>query len=131
MKPRNRSAFVKFLASPFSVLLFVVVLSLLVPASWRMYNKRLDVETRLGDSVRRYDKIDQHKTNVSKEIERLSTDEGMIGEIRRKFHAIEPGEQVAVVINTEKATNTPVGEEQNYPKNDKNIFERFIGIFGF
>jgi len=54
MKPRNRSAFVKFLASPFSVLLFVIVLSLLVPASWRMYNKRLDVETRLGDSVRRY-----------------------------------------------------------------------------
>ncbi len=110
MMSRNRSRPSAILSSPFTLILALVALVFLVRAAAKIYSKTADSFVRLDEARANLAKMEAKRIDLMDQIQNLSTPEGIEASIREKYHAVEPGESVAVIINRDVATGTPGGD---------------------
>ncbi len=112
----------RFAHSKFALFLLLVLLVLLLKAAvgafWKMResaNERRIAEEELAELKARADAL-------SKEVERLETPKGVEEEVRRQFNVVKDGEEVAIILNAERAS---VSEETS----QDSWWQRFLSWF--
>lgn len=125
---RNRSPFRRFVSSPFTLIVSLIILLALGRATSRIHDKVTLSATRVDEAQARLDRLSTRETAMKDQIDRLSTNEGIVRLIREKYHAVEPGESVAVVIDkdasTTRSTTAPAVAE-------KTFWDRLLRFIGF
>jgi len=110
MQRRNRSGFRAFLASPFTLVIGLIVLVLLARAAINIHSKAAESAARLAEAQANFDKMQANKLALSSQIADLSTDAGVEAAARERYHAVEPGESVAVIVSSEPSQSGTNGE---------------------
>ena len=90
------------LYSKASIIVLAILFVWFTKGVWGMYG-RMQVSAEARDNAgRELYNLTGRKENVSKEIQRLKTKEGMETEIRSKFNVAMPGEEVLILIKGEE-----------------------------
>lgn len=101
MKRRNRSRFRAMLSSPITLALAVILLVLVGRASIKIYLRAADSSMRLDEAEATLVRMESKRADLEGRIADLSTEEGIKASIREKYHAVEPGEAVAVIVSND------------------------------
>lgn len=81
-------------------LLFLLFIFLL-HATYGVYKKEKLTRISLAQIELERSSLDIRYQKLEKSVAYLQTDEGVESEIRNKFRAVKPGEQVAIIVNNE------------------------------
>ena len=109
MKRVNKPVWKRILASPFMLLLLLIICIILTKATMNIKRKAVISNERLLQAHAELAKLESRKTDLDKKVSRLSTDYGIESEIRTKYRAVKDGESLAVIIeqnNVEQSSST-------------------------
>lgn len=129
MQRRNRSRLRTFFGSPFTLILAVVILVFAGKAALGMYEKSTEAAERLAEAQAALDRVAVKKASIAARIGSLSTEEGIEASIRTKYHVVEPGEQMAVIVSNEAAV-VRVSTTSFAKGGPKGFWKSVLGIFG-
>jgi cell division protein FtsB len=100
MNRRNSFSWKRLLKSPVTLIIILVIFVVLARAAWTMVSRsRLSAE-RLSQAQAQYAKLEQSQTRLSEEVMELSSPGGIEADLREKYHAVTPGESVAVIVDS-------------------------------
>jgi len=114
LEVKRKSIYLKLVLA---TLLIIVALS--IKAMWGSYQKYSESKATIDNLRAQYEKAESEKERLGSEIARLETKEGVEAEIRGKFSVVKPGEEVLVIVDDGKATETAETEEE------KNVWQKF------
>lgn len=83
----------------FSIIFLIVGGLLLARSVWNIYEKQATADTSRLAAVRRLRELEARKTELEKELSRLSTERGIEEELREKFPVAKEGENVVVIVD--------------------------------
>ncbi|MCX6715528.1 MAG: hypothetical protein NT077_00755 [Candidatus Taylorbacteria bacterium] len=127
---RNRSHPHAILSSPITLILALIVLIFLARATAKIYTKASDGAIRLDTARSDLARMENKQADLQNRIQSLSTTEGIEASIREKYHAIEPGELVAVIVNTDTATKTNPIESRPDDSAGLSWWQQFLRVIG-
>lgn len=128
---RNRPHYSKFLSSPITLVASLVLLFFLGRAALNINAKTNTINTKLEEATVSLNKLSTNKEKITRELESISTEAGIKAEIREKYHAVEPGEQVAVIVDQGDQRAAVALTASSTTPSKPSFWKRFIGIFGF
>ena len=100
LKSKNK---IKRIIYSWPVLILLLLVILLVGKSvWGVYRSEEISSKNKQSSEERYEELTNKSDLVASEIEMLKTDKGVEMEIRDKFRVVKEGEQLAIIINSDK-----------------------------
>ena len=88
----------KYLYSKFSIILLLLIILLLARGAWKAYDKSATTRASASVIINELEEVKKNEKTLEKEIELLKTADGIDAEIRRKFKAVKPGEEMSVII---------------------------------
>ena len=103
------------------VILFFLIL-FFANAAWKVYEKERESAANAVRAQNELQRLKDREQVLTREIARLSTDQGIEEEIRSKYSVSKKGEQLLVIIDKEKATTTPEEAPQGW-------WQRFLSWF--
>ncbi len=101
--------------------LFLIVL-FLARATWKVYKKEQITRHNLNQVADEYKRLEERELAIKSSVDYLQTDKGVESEIRSKFRAVKPGEQVAIIINDEVKKPVP-------PPIEKTFWQKVLDFF--
>lgn len=96
----------KFVYSPFTLLGLLILSVFMIQGVLGVYHKERISREKLEAARIELEKLEIRERGVAQSIEYLKTDEGVEGEIRRKFRAAKEGENIAVILDEGSASTT-------------------------
>ena len=99
MKSRNRLKHKTALSSPFVLAAAAIAFGFLARAAWNMYGKAAESAARLDQARSGLARLEADQSDLTAKVAGLSTSAGVEAAMREKYHAAEPGESVAVIID--------------------------------
>ncbi|PIQ68153.1 MAG: hypothetical protein COV91_05655 [Candidatus Taylorbacteria bacterium CG11_big_fil_rev_8_21_14_0_20_46_11] len=112
----------RFIYSPLTLIVLVVLILFMGKATWSVYSKERDSKTSLSRASEQLASLIARKDNLTEQIERLRTPEGVEAEIRGQFQVAKPGERMVVVVEEEKVSEVPK-EKQSFVSKFFNFFK--------
>ena len=123
----KKKTYKRFIYSPVSLFLLLVVLLVFLKALWGVYQKeKISAEYLLKEQID-LDKITERQKSLAQSVEYMKTDKGIESEIRSKFHVVKEGELVAVIVDND-ASNTSDVSTTTIPAS---LWQKFWELFGF
>jgi cell division protein FtsB len=121
---RDKQNFKKALYSFPALIVLVIVAFLLARGAASIVAKERESASTIEVLEEKNAALKERQVSLREEVERLSTMEGIIEEIRAKFNVTRPGEHLAIVIEEEaRATSTEEGGL-------KRGWKWFLGLLG-
>jgi cell division protein FtsB len=102
----TRSRYKSFARSPLVAALALCLAGALAYASRGVYTTYQESTRRLAEAEKEYARLATHKQQVESAVARLSTEDGFADELRTRFRAVRPGEEVAIVRVGDDVINT-------------------------
>ena len=101
MNRRNqRSRFRTITSSPVTMFLGLVLLILLGRAAYNIHAKAAESDRKLAEAQANLDRLEHNRDAIQGKIADLSTEAGVEASMREKYHAVAPGESVAVIVDS-------------------------------
>lgn len=85
-----------------SIIILAILLVMFAKGAWGMYGKMQASAEAKETAEMELRRLTERKDNVSREIGRLKTKEGLETEIRGKFNVAMPGEEVIILVKGEE-----------------------------
>ena len=128
---RNRPKYSVILSSPITLVAALIVLVLLARSAIAIHAKASQVGLKLHESQANLAKLESSKTKIETELANVSTEAGVKAEIREKYHAVEPGESVAVIVDGDQAAavDSSVAATSTLPTK-QTFWHQLLGILG-
>ncbi len=108
----------------------IVVLAVLVlfagNATWNLYLKYREAKFNRDITQNELKKLQKREKAILLELNKLNTDRGVEGELRKKFGIVKKGENVIVVINP-KSDKTSSGKD--IKKQNFSLWSKFLNLF--
>lgn len=101
--------------------LFILLL-FFIHATYGVYKKERITRINLEQVENEKANLDHRYQTLEKSVAYLQTDEGVESEIRNKFRAVKPGEQVAIIVNTDIKKETVVKKDMSFWMKIKDFF---------
>lgn len=101
--------------------LFILLL-FFMHATYGVYKKERLTRINLEQVENEKSNLDNRYYALEKSVAYLQTDEGVESEIRNKFRAVKPGEQVAIIVNTEVKKEPLLKKNQSFWMKIKDFF---------
>lgn len=115
MVHRNRSKLRMILSSPAVCVAALLLLFFLAKGAWGIHSRAVDSAARLEAARTELAELEATRSLAAAQTARLSTESGIKAEVREKYRAVEPGESVAVIVDTAPqkpvATSTATSSE--------------------
>lgn len=89
-------------------LVMVVITIFFLRGTWGVWQKQTESGEKLQEAEARLAETSARKDELSKDIERLNTEEGIEREIRQRYSVKRPGEEVILVVDPKVPTTTEV-----------------------
>lgn len=115
----------KILYSKITLVVIFVILFFIAKATFGIYYKQKAGGINLAKAKRELIEMKNREETLNFEIDRLNTDSGIEEEIRKKFMVSKEGEQVIVIADDDKATNSEKIKIGDKPS----LWMRFIDLF--
>ncbi len=109
----KRSLMKRVLSSPFSLFVVIMLCGVLAKATWGIGNKATLSGTKLSQARAELANLQARQADLTSQVGRLSTEQGVEAEIRTKFKGVREGESLAVIVNSDvnassvQASSTP------------------------
>ncbi|MBN2094346.1 MAG: hypothetical protein JW740_03215 [Candidatus Zambryskibacteria bacterium] len=87
-------------------LVLLAILGVLTNSVRKVYLKKQDAEKALVRMEKELDELQNRKIFLQTSLDKLSTEEGMAFEIRKKFNVAEVGESVAIIVEERNSENS-------------------------
>ncbi|MGC9605751.1 MAG: hypothetical protein ABSF56_03315 [Minisyncoccia bacterium] len=100
MKSRNRFRRKAFISSPFVLAAAAIAFGFLARAAWGIYGKAAESAVRLDQARSELARVEADRADLAAKVAGLSTSAGVETAMREKYHAAEPGESVAVIVDS-------------------------------
>ena len=100
MKRRNPFSIKRFLASPVTLIVVLVVFVVMARAAWTMIDRDRLSAARLDQAKAQYAKLEESQESLSGKVAELSSPSGVEADLREKYHAVMPGESVSVIVDS-------------------------------
>ncbi|MEK7585842.1 MAG: septum formation initiator family protein [Patescibacteria group bacterium] len=102
----------KFWHSPLSLIVLFCILVLFAYNMIGLVQKERETNKNKITELNKIDDLRMREALLSKDIERLGTDEGVEESVRDKFQVVKPGEKMVVIVDEnvkkDESPNTPV-----------------------
>ncbi len=131
MKRRNRSRLYTVLSSPFMFLAVLVAFYFMARAAWGIYEKADEGSMRLEAAQAQLAKLEADKASLAERVDLLSTPAGVRAELRSKYHAVEPGESVAVIIDPTSSPDSASSVLASSTAAKASGWQKFLRMIGF
>lgn len=118
----SKKKFRKFLYSRTMIFILFVVFVFLVRATWKVYKQEQVSRANLQKVMNETDRLTARENTLKQDISYLETDDGVDAEIRQKFRAVKPGEQVAVIVREQRRKDIHLDAETTF-------FDRMLAFF--
>lgn len=132
MEPRNRRSrkrWKAFLASPIVMVVAAALAAFMTRAAWLMSGKEAGSTDRYEQASADLARLEAEKADLSGKVAYLSTEKGVETELRSKYHAVVPGESVAVIVDERVATDSASGSAARArPDGWWSVLLRFAGL---
>lgn len=99
---RERSRLRRMLYAKPTLIILTLITAGLLQASWSMYKKSEEALAKKEKAAWELEELKQREAELSRDIERLSTERGVEEEIRERFMVAKEGEKVIIVSEPEK-----------------------------
>lgn len=113
----------KILYSRTVIFILCIVVVFLSQATWKVYKKEKITRDNLNQIADEYKKLEARESSIKSSVDFLQTDKGVESEIRSKFRAVKPGEQVAIIINDEVKKEIPPMPPETFWMKIKKFFD--------
>jgi cell division protein FtsB len=97
---------------PVLVILGIVVIFLL-RGTYQVLQKDVTSANSVKEMEAKVAQLTDRQEQLKRNIDKLSTDDGIDAEIKDKFSVSKPGEHVAIIVDEKAAASTSVPEETN------------------
>ena len=109
---KKKQSYKKFIYSPITVIVLVIILAIFMKALWGVYEKEKISAQYLERERSELQKIEERQKDLNKTVEYLKTDKGIEAEIRSKFRLAKEGESIAIIVDNDsldvsKSSTTP------------------------
>lgn len=104
----RKKTYKRFIYSPVTLLLLLIVFILLLKAVWGVYKKSEISSANLERAQVEFNKMESRQKELAQSVEYLKTDQGIDAEIRSKFRVVKEGESVAVIVDNEATSTSPL-----------------------
>ena len=123
---RQRSKLRRALYAKPTILLVAVAIVFAAHGAWGMYNKSKEAGLRADDANARLSELRERSSELTTDIELLSSERGVEEEIRDRFMVAKEGENVMIVSDPEeqKVHSITVGDEK------PSTLQRMLGAIG-
>ena len=88
------------------LIILAIIAAVFVRAAWNIYVKEVQSRTYLDQAQSQLDGLSAQEQTLKQSVAALNTPQGMDAEIRSEYLVVKPGEQVAVIVDSDDATNT-------------------------
>ena len=129
MKRRNRSLWQNLLSSPFFLVASIIILILLTRAVLNIHEKAIESDVRLRETQAELAKLQADESALTTEVSSLSTPAGIRDEIKERYHAVDPGESVAVIVTNSSGIASSSAETAE-ASSSPTWWSRMIHFFG-
>ena len=133
MKRRNSFSWKRLLASPVTLIIVLVIFVVLARAAWTMVSRAKLANERLSQAQAQYAKLEDSQAKLSNEVTELSSPGGIEADLREKYHAVTPGESVAVIVDgpsTGDSDQSASALNASPSTPNESWWRRFLNIFG-
>lgn len=96
----------KIMYSPVVLVILAFVAALFVHAAWNIHAKEAESEAYLEQSQAQLDNLSAQEQTLQQSVNALNTQQGVDAEIRSEYMVVKPGEQVAVIVDSDDASDT-------------------------
>lgn len=127
MRYGNRSPWKRFIYSPVGIIIGCIGLFILVRAALNIHEKAVTSQNRLTEAQAELASLGQQKESLSNSISYLSTSAGIETELREKYHAIKPGESVAVIVGDSSGDASSTSSSTP----SESLWGRLVDFIGF
>jgi cell division protein FtsB len=132
MKYGNRSSstssFRRFFYSPLGIVVACIIFVLIVRGAWSVHQKALIAQERLDQAQTELADLQHQQASLSASIGQLSTTQGIETALREKYHAVKPGEMVAVIIDDPHRNSSSSSSASSTPQ--ISWWGRLLGFIG-
>ena len=94
--------------------IMIVVTIFFFRGAWGVWQKQLESSKKMHDAEARLALVSTRKDELSKDIKRLSTAEGVEREIRQRYSVKRQGEEVILVVDPKLSTSTEDVERSTF-----------------
>ena len=101
----------KFWHSPLSLMLLFLILTLFSYRMISLIQKERETERNKISELNKIDELHSRQDNLSKDIDKLNTSEGIEESVRDKFQVVKPGEKMVVIVNDNSNINNVISPE--------------------
>ncbi|MCX6718887.1 MAG: hypothetical protein NTZ38_00715 [Candidatus Taylorbacteria bacterium] len=129
MKYGKQSVWKRFISSKSALFLSVLIFIFMSKALWNIYQKSSTSEFDLNKAKSAYASLQAHEIDVSRKVMYLSSEEGVMSEIRSKFRAVSDDESVAVIVDDRTRLDAS-GTAQTASVSDISWWGRILRMFG-
>jgi cell division protein FtsB len=134
MKRRKPFSLKRILSSPVTLVIIIVMFTVLARAAWTMVSRSRLIAERLSQAQAQYAKLDQSQAKLSQEVTELSAPGGVEADLREKYHAVSPGESVAVIVDSPSggsgADQSASAAQSASNASSESWWHRFLDFFG-
>lgn len=95
----------KFLYSPLTLILLLVIFGVLLKALWGVYQKEKMSAEYLAREQNELQKLTDRQRELAKSVEYMKTEKGIEAEIRSKFRVAKEGELLAIIVDNDEKNN--------------------------
>ena len=104
--------------------LLLIIFFFSAKAAWGVYQDKIKSEKQAELKEKELATLENRENYLKGEVKKLSTPEGKEEELRDKFGVVRPGENVAIIVDTQSATTTSSGS--GIFSSIKNFFENLF-----
>ncbi len=114
----------KLLYSKTMLLILLVALGFAARATWSIYAKERESQQNASVAKSELENLKTRESILGKEIDHLSTPQGIEGELREKYTITQKGEELYVIVPPKKDDSTATSDNAN-----QSWWEKFMGLF--
>ena len=135
MKRRNSFSWKRLLSSPVTLIIMILMFTVLARAAWTMVSRSKLANERLSQAQAQYAKLQASQAKLSEEVAELSSPGGIEADLREKYHAVTPGESVAVIVDSPSGNDSSADQSASALNASSTApagswWQSFLGFFG-
>ncbi len=112
--------------SPFVWLGILGLVILVAQGAWNVYQKKIESANTLARVQHEIDDMQNRKTVLSAQLERIKSPEGVEEEIRSRFQVSKEGEKVLIITDVNDSDQTSTSSKGFF----ENAYDKIRSVFG-
>lgn len=119
-----------FFHTRFWIAVLLVICGVLSVSVYKIYKKYNHAKTIRDDYRAELEQVKDHRADLQKNIDALSTERGKEEEIRDRYRVVKEGEQMILIVdNDKKEPKIPESENEVHTSGFQRIWNKILSIF--